>query len=453
MLRRFARLRRVEPDLHLVESLLITETPPSDGIVVPVPTGLSDKEVLRSAIVGDTWMDAERVSATSISKRGLVGKIAKREILWNGYVYSLSGYSKANREVLFRMQDRGYKIQLVTGDYIPEQATHPEPHIQNRLLQAESGSVSDNAPLVRFFLPRREEERRMRILWFMTETLRMHPMLVNRIEAFYDELWMPTAWNVESFRESGGVIPCQVMPLGVDPFVYHPPLPHQKPDMPLCERISPTPCTGHPDGMVFLYVFQPIFRKGADFLASVFDQVFAGNPDAHLVLATTTYPSEAFIEQVKKAAGKSNVWILKKAMTETQMAELYRGADAYVTASMGEGWNLPLCEAAMTGLPVIAPLHTAHLDYLTERSAFLYPCDGEEIVPSSKAVCSWYDGMPFAKLGDRARAGLAACLEQVYHGYNDAFLRAGRLRDRMLKKFTWDQAADRVDARLDDLAT
>lgn len=453
MPRRYVRLRKVEPDLHLVESVLELEDPPQDGTVVAAPPGFTVDQLLRSAVVGERWVNAERVSKTSISKRGPIKTVSKNEVLWNGYVYALSGYAKANREIIFRLQDRGVKVGLVTGDYLPEKAEHPEPHIRNRLLMAEAVVVSDAAPLVRFFLPRREEEERFRTLWFMTETARMHPNLVNRIEAFYDELWVPTEWNRESFRESGGRIPCHVMPLGVDETIYLPPAKGMKPRFPLCERISPSPATGHPDGFVFLYVFQPVFRKGAEFLASVFNDLFPNRDDVHLVLATTTYPTDGFLRQIKQSVGKANVWILQKSLTEGRMAELYQAADAYVTASMGEGWNLPLCEAAATGLPVIAPRHTAHLQYLDPSNSYTYECDGEAPVEQAQGVCSWYDGMPFAVLGDKARGGLAAAMMEVFFHYDEALLRARRLRSLMLSCYTWDMASENVIRRLTEIAT
>lgn len=452
MPRRFVRLRKVEPDLQLVESVLHLEEPPNDGTVVAAPPGMTDDQLLRSAVVGERWVYADSVSKNSIKKRGPIQDISPNEVLWNGYVYALSGYAKANREIIFRLQDRGMKVGLVTGDYLPERAEHPEPHIRNRLLMAESVGVSDQAPLVRFFLPRREEEVRYRALWFMTETARMHPNLVNRIEAFYDELWVPTEWNLESFRDSGGSIPCKVMPLGVDQEVYVPPV-GPKPKLPVCERISPYPALGQPDGFVFLYVFQPVFRKGAEFLASVFNDMFPNRDDVHLVLATTTYPTDGFLKDIKKSVGKANVWMLQKSLTEGRMAQLYQAADAYVSSSLGEGWNLPLCEAAACGLPVIAPRHTAHLQYLDASNSFMYETDGEAPVEQAQSFCSWYDGMPFAVMGQKARNGLGAAMMDVFFRYDDAVRRAERLRRHLLSCYTWDMAAQNVLRRLGEISS
>lgn len=40
------------------------------------------------------------------------------------------------------------------------------------------------------------------------------------------------------------------------------------------------------------------------------------------------------------------------------LIDLYNAADAFVSTSGAEGWNLPMCEAAQCGLPVITPMYS-----------------------------------------------------------------------------------------------
>lgn len=59
---------------------------------------------------------------------------------------------------------------------------------------------------------------------------------------------------------------------------------------------------------------------------------------------------------------------------------LHQHADCFVTATRGEGWNLPAFEAMVAGRMVIAPMYMGHDDFLSGTSARLYP---SHAVPAS----------------------------------------------------------------------
>ncbi len=63
---------------------------------------------------------------------------------------------------------------------------------------------------------------------------------------------------------------------------------------------------------------------------------------------------------------KCSVYLLHGSLTEQQMTSLYVDdrVSAYVTATHGEGFGLPIYEAAYNGLPVIAPDWSGHVDFL-----------------------------------------------------------------------------------------
>ena len=74
---------------------------------------------------------------------------------------------------------------------------------------------------------------------------------------------------------------------------------------------------------------------------------------------------------------KCKVYLLHGYMTEEEMALLYRHKDihAFITTTHGEGYGLPLFEAAQAGLPIIAPAWSGHTDFLTmpvkEKNKFI----------------------------------------------------------------------------------
>tara|TARA_R100000008_G_C3582597_1_gene169644 strand:+ start:705 stop:1985 length:1281 start_codon:yes stop_codon:yes gene_type:complete len=63
---------------------------------------------------------------------------------------------------------------------------------------------------------------------------------------------------------------------------------------------------------------------------------------------------------------KCKIYLLHGDLTDGQMTSLYKNEKikALVTLSHGEGFGLPIFEAAYNGLPVMAPDYSGHLDFL-----------------------------------------------------------------------------------------
>ena len=87
---------------------------------------------------------------------------------------------------------------------------------------------------------------------------------------------------------------------------------------------------------------------------------------------------------------KCKVYLLHGYMTEEEMAALYRheGVKAFITTTHGEGFGLPLFDAAQAGLPIIAPAWSGHTDFLT------MPIDGKNKFIPQKVD---YDMRPIQK--------------------------------------------------------
>ena len=67
-------------------------------------------------------------------------------------------------------------------------------------------------------------------------------------------------------------------------------------------------------------------------------------------------------------------------LTETDMPRFYTAATHYWSMSCGEGFDLPMMEAAASDRQLIAPFHSAYRHYLTPANAFLIPAHEEEAV-------------------------------------------------------------------------
>jgi glycosyltransferase involved in cell wall biosynthesis len=390
---------------------------------------------------------------TSLRRRRSPGKAP--EVYWSGHFYDLSGYAKLNRELLFRVANT-IRVALHRGGVCTE-VTMVDPLTKARLDAHAGEAVSSTAPLLQVYTPIMETKGRFRICYTMTETQRIHPNFIERLNTLYDEVWLPTEWNLDVAKDSGLKIPGRVMQLGVNPFIYQP---TDDVFLPKCSLLT-TKRSGVfeiPKGFVFVFSGVPTFRKGFDVLLSAFEDAFADDSEAALLLITThsriaSTRYDPWKGGSEPAARRARVYEMVGTYTEQELAEVYNGCGAYVCASRGEGFNLPLIEAASCGIPVIAPLAYSHHEFLDEHVAFPFSPDGYEPFEGSHRISHWYKGMPFAHYGKKAHAALVDLMRFVKKNRTNEKVRARgeRLMALLHQKFTWDIAGVRATKRLLEL--
>jgi glycosyltransferase involved in cell wall biosynthesis len=270
---------------------------------------------------------------------------------------------------------------------------------------------------------------------------------VKRANANFDEIWTPSAWNLDVFKTSGIRLPGRVMPLGIDPVVFrymgHAPLPP-------CRLISTARrgLIASPQGFVFLTMGLPGFRKGWDVIADAAELAFGRRRNVHLVIALTHSPP-AWNEKIYKqfAGYKVPIWTLEGSFDEHGIARILSSANAYVSASRGEGFNLPAAEAAACGIPVIVPDNTCHTEIFGPE-AFLLKPDGVKTYPEGDWISDWYKGQLFSRFGTPAIRRLAEIMKAVSLDGPVARDRAEKLREKITSRYTWDIAAARAAERL-----
>jgi glycosyltransferase involved in cell wall biosynthesis len=118
--------------------------------------------------------------------------------------------------------------------------------------------------------------------------------------------------------------------------------------------------------------------------------------DAVLILKTNVFRPDlaqlfaADLADLARRLGKSfedcaPVCITTEYLPDADLPRLYRTATHYLSMSFGEGWDVPMTEAAAAGLTLIAPRHSAYLEYLDDDSAHLIPvCEDAVDVTSSR---------------------------------------------------------------------
>jgi glycosyltransferase involved in cell wall biosynthesis len=123
-----------------------------------------------------------------------------------------------------------------------------------------------------------------------------------------------------------------------------------------------------------------IFRFGSSFIrknpiaaVEAFRLAFNDDSTAQLVLKTcdgARFPDE--LSRLTNAIGaRANIALIDEVWPEERIAELMRSADAYLSLHRSEGFGLPLAEAIMTGVPVIATNWSGNTDFCKS----CYPID------------------------------------------------------------------------------
>lgn len=126
----------------------------------------------------------------------------------------------------------------------------------------------------------------------------------------------------------------------------------------------------------FIFVGSFSFRKGVDLLIEAFMQEFSSN-EVNLHLHCPGANSDAlynYLLEVSKKHNKPGLFsVTTNNLSLAWLNRIYNRSDAFVSLTRGEGWGLPIVEAMLCGLPVIAPLSTSMCSYLTEDVAFCLP--------------------------------------------------------------------------------
>lgn len=253
------------------------------------------------------------------------------------------------------------------------------------------------------------------------------------------------AWAAQGYPEDR----LRVCPLGIDP--------EESAEGPVPTLVDPRGRLVSSYRHRFLNVSDFIPRKNIDGLLRVWLRSTARSDDAVLILKLGKGTNPAFgaelgelVRQTEAAVGKrmadaAPVVLINQLLSDADMTGLMRVATHYWSMSHGEGWDLPLSKAGAMGLSLIAPRHSAYVDYLDDRVARLIPAAVRPArLPYSEQAYPPFHGLDWWDPDEDAAAGI---LTAIIRGGDTGHPSA---RDHLVQGFTWTRAADRLLAILDD---
>lgn len=295
---------------------------------------------------------------------------------WRGPVYNASGYADESRNFLLGLLDApsppNIRLDAMDADAAARSLDAVERAALDRLSQRPAAGVEiEYQHLTPDAIER--PSGRCSILRTMFETDGLPARWAQRCNLF-DEVWVPSQFNVETFARSG-VLREKLR-------VVHGCFDRRKFDR---ATLPPARIPGT-RGYRFLSVFDFSPRKGWDVLLQAYAEEFSPEENVTLVMKVTRFMAgrrtpEAQVRDFLAAQGHTripNFVLIDDALPERELLGLYASCDAFVLPSRGEGWGRPYMEAMALGLPTIGTRWSANLEFMNDDNSFLVDIDGLE---------------------------------------------------------------------------
>lgn len=125
---------------------------------------------------------------------------------------------------------------------------------------------------------------------------------------------------------------------------------------------------------IFLFMFDfdsYVMRKNPQGTIAAFKKVFSVTDNAALVIKCShseTYPDE--MAQLREMIEGTNIIILDKIFSDSQVTDLMLHADCYVSLHRAEGYGLTIAEAMGLGKPVITTAYSGNTDFITPDNCY-----------------------------------------------------------------------------------
>jgi hypothetical protein len=122
-----------------------------------------------------------------------------------------------------------------------------------------------------------------------------------------------------------------------------------------------------------------------------------------------------------------------------------RTCPAYWSMSLGEGFDLPMLEAAACDLQLIAPRHSSYLHYLQPEHAFLLPVEVVNAeIPDDHGLSAFFRG------GQWWRPDESAAAQTLRSIIDDTYLPRQSARKILINTCNWGRMADRLIQLVDE---
>lgn len=191
-------------------------------------------------------------------------------------------------------------------------------------------------------------------------------------------------------------------------------------------------------------------RKGWPVLLKAYISEFDHSDDVTLLIRSTLDDKnqkqyETILESIATELGKDkkdfpSIHFLKDQLPYSKLPSLYKAVDAFVIATHGEGWGLPIVESMAMKLPVIATNWSGSTEFLTEQNS--YPLPIESLVKSTTPGHNWAQPLHLA---------LKTLMRYVYENRAESIETGKVAREDIVNHYSYDKIAEIVIEKINDL--
>ncbi|WP_159788959.1 glycosyltransferase [Sodalinema gerasimenkoae] len=180
----------------------------------------------------------------------------------------------------------------------------------------------------------------------------------------------PSHWSRDGFLRAGAVPErVRVVPLGVDTAVFHPATAAQRQRWRQQSQLEGC--------FAFLNIGVMTWNKGLRMLVKAFAEVTQRYPQARLVLKgsdairnSRKFVLEGLNEMLtpqERDRVIPRLAYIGRSLSTQELAQLYQTCDAYISPYLAEGFNMPVLEAAASGLPILCTQGGSTDDFTDRR--------------------------------------------------------------------------------------
>lgn len=266
-----------------------------------------------------------------------------------------------------------------------------------------------------------------------------------------DFVWVPSEFNRQTFTAGGvNASKIEVLPELIDLLHFDPNTTSKSTSQSTFEATGLHAPEVLPDAgrFNFLSVFKWEERKDWKTLFSAFYEEFATSKDVKLYIRSNMdHENEKEFENWRAAylaskqlseADLPKIEFLSRFVPYWKLPKLYKAASAFVTATHGEGWGLPIMEAMSMSLPVIATNWSGITQFVTSDTAILLE---STLVPVT-------NGQPGHKWAQVSVEKLRAAMRQLVDNPQLCETLGEKARAHMLESFSAEAISNQVIAKL-----
>lgn len=361
----------------------------------------------------------------------------------HGLIYGHSGFAQALRNIILNLRKLDCNIKIFPTDMLDYKHLEDTATLRylDKMLVNTFSSEKSIAIHLTHPLGQKRSTAKYNIGFAMFETSEMPMEFTKHLQREMDELWTPSSFNRNQFKQTGFTKPLYIMPLGVDTKEFNP-------------RKQDTLTISNRKKYMFLSIMGFSERKGVDPLVTAFCKEFSGNEDVCLFIKGGWYDKkkgEKYINDLIKKSGNPNpprVMFNFGLIRQKYLPKLYKSADCFVLASRGEGWGLNYCEAMSMELPTIGTYWSSVTDFMNEKNSYPLRINGIKCEPRCDWITEQYKGRKFA---DPSVEHLQELMRFVYENPKQAKEKGRYARKFMIKNYDWKVSVKKMYKRLKEI--